>query len=177
MQQQCNNSLFSSCQPIRLYGQILFLQVCVHCIAVYLEILSWLMILKSAVRRCCKDWIWNAMPVCVCCGLYQAARRSVRECVCGGMCVCGWVVYKNDHVVKPGCQGRCDAVCLIGNVGIVIFYCTLSQNVLFFPSLFQVPSGALCLCWLGTGGVEQLKYLTLSTFPNALKRMRKARLN
>lgn len=96
------------------------------------------MILKSAVRRCCKDWIWNAMPVCVCCGLYQALCVSV----CGGGCVCGWVVYKNDHVVKPGCQGRCDAVCLIGNVGIVIFCCTLSRNVLissFFPLFSRCP--------------------------------------
>ncbi len=49
-----------------------------------------------------------------------------------------WVVYRNDHVVKPGHQGRCDAVCLDGNVGVVLFCCTLSQNV-FISAFFLSP--------------------------------------
>lgn len=106
-------------------------------------------------------------------------KLLVGLCVSVGRGMCVWVVYRNDHVVKPGCQGRCDAVCLNGNVGVAIFCCTLIPKcpyISLFP-LFQVPPGALCLCWLGSGGEEQLKYLTLSTFSNALKRKRKACLN
>lgn len=72
-------------------------------------------------------------------------------CVSVGRGMCVWVVYRNDHVVKPGCQGRCDAVCFNGNVGVVIFCCTLSQNVLISLFFFSSPGALRCTVSLLAG--------------------------
>lgn len=162
------------CQPIRLYGHICSCRFVLTVCSIHRNSFMTHDFKKVQCGGVAKTEFQMPCPS-VCAAV--SIKLLIGLCVSVGRGMCVWVVYRNDHVVKPSCQGRCDAVCFNGNVGVVIFCCTLSQNVLRSPIffLFQVPSGALCLCWLGSGGEEQLKYLTLST--NALKRKRKACLN